>query len=90
MQREFSVTCSHDEGGSVVAAAAYLDKQIREVAKGSQLVGLDRCAVIAGLNISHELLELRKLTNTDTNVNSRLENLHQQIDDVVVHMQSKK
>ena len=62
MQREFTVACSREERQSVVEAAAYLDKQMRAVAKGTQVLGVDRCAIMAGLNISHELLQLQKRT----------------------------
>ena len=87
MQREFTIACSKDENQSVVEAAAYLDKQMRTVTKGAQVLGVDRCAIMAGLNISHELLELRKSVGDDEQITSRLQCLHEQIDKAVTNIQ---
>ena len=86
MQREFTVACTVDESRGVVEAAAYLDKQMRAVSKGAKVLGIDRCAIMAGLNISHELLALRKAEGEDEQINARLESLHQQVDEVVTNI----
>ena len=87
MQREFTVACSEQESHGVVEAAAYLDRQMREVSGGAQVLGIDRCAIMAGLNISHELLELRKSVEDSERMSARLENLKQQIDEAVTNIQ---
>ena len=87
MQREFTVACTEDERQGVVEAAAYLDKQMRTVSGGAKVLGIDRCAIMAGLNISHELLTLRKSVEDSEQMSARLESLHQQIDDAVTNIQ---
>lgn len=87
MQREFTVACTEEESQSVVEAAAYLDKQMRAVSGGAKVLGIERCAIMAGLNISYELLALRKSVEDGEQMSSRLENLHRQIDDVVTNIQ---
>lgn len=86
MQREFTVACGEAESQSVVEAAAYLDRQMRKVSGTAAVPGLDRCAIMAGLNISHELLALRKAAEDDERINSRLEDLNRQIDAVVTNI----
>ncbi len=86
MQREFTVACTEEESQGVVEAAAYLDRQMRAVSGGAQVLGIDRCAIMAGLNISNELLELRKSMEDGEQMSSRLENLNQQIDEVVTNI----
>lgn len=86
MQREFTVACTEQESQGVVEAAAYLDRQMRTVSGGAQVLGIDRCAIMAGLNISHELLELRKSVEDGEQMNSRLESLNQEIDDVITNI----
>lgn len=83
MQREFTVACSQEESRSVVEAAAYLDRKMRAVSKGAQVLSIDRCAVMAGLNISHELLALRQSLPDNEQINSRLESLHRRVDQAV-------
>lgn len=89
MHREFTVACTEGERHSVVEAAAYLDKQMRAVSTGAQVPGIDRCAIMAGLNISHELLALRESAGDEAKISSRLESLHRQVDDVVENFQRK-
>ncbi len=87
MQREFTVACSPEESRGVLEAAAYLDQKMQAISKGTQVLGIDRCAIMAGLNISHELLELRKAAREDEKNNTRLETLHRQIDEAVTNIQ---
>lgn len=87
MQREFTVACSNEETEGLVEAAAYLDKQMRAIAKGSQILTIDRCAIMAGLNITHSLLQIQKAIGTQENVDSRLQSLHDQIDKAVTNIQ---
>ena len=88
MQREFTVACTAEERQGVVEAAAYFDKQMRASSQGTQALGADSCAIMAGLNISHELLTLRKSASDSEQINSRLESLHRQVDEVVAAVQS--
>ncbi len=80
MQREFTIACTEEESQGVIEAASYLDKQMRTIANNNQALGADRCAIMAALNISHELLEARKNIGDDDQVTKRLERLHAEID----------
>ena len=53
---------------------------MRTIANNNQALGADRCAIMAALNISHELLEARKNIGDDDQVTKRLERLHTEID----------
>jgi cell division protein ZapA len=87
MQREFTVACKEEEVEGLIEAAAYLDKQMRTIADSGQVLGLDRCAILAGLNISHSLLTLQQTVGTQENVDSRLQSLNDQIDKFVGNIQ---
>ena len=80
MQREFTIACTEEETQGVIEAASYLDKQMRTIANNNQALGADRCAIMAALNISHELLEARRNIGDDDEVTKRLERLHAEID----------
>lgn len=80
MQREFTIACTEEETQGVIEAASYLDKQMRTIANNNQALGADRCAIMAALNISHELLEARKNIGDDDEISKRLERLHAEID----------
>jgi cell division protein ZapA len=65
LDREFHVACAPEERPGVVAAARYLDDKMREMRNAARTAGLDRIAILAALNISHELLGERRRESTD-------------------------
>jgi cell division protein ZapA len=65
LDREFHVACAPEERPGVVAAARYLDDKMREMRNAARTAGLDRIAILAALNISHELLDVRRRESTD-------------------------
>jgi cell division protein ZapA len=64
LDREFLVACSDEERAGLIAAAAYLDGKMREVKNAARGAGLDRIAVLAALNITHELIHARAQGST--------------------------
>jgi cell division protein ZapA len=60
LDREFLIGCTPEERPGLIAAAAYLDGKMREIRNASRAAGVDRIAVMAALNIAHELIVLRQ------------------------------
>jgi cell division protein ZapA len=60
LDREYLIACKPEERAGLIAAAAYLDGKLRELRDSHRGGGLERIAVLAGLNIAHELLDLRQ------------------------------
>ena len=56
LDREYQIACPPDERPGLVAAAAYLDGKMREVRNAARSATADRIAVLAALNVVHELL----------------------------------
>jgi len=54
--KEYLISCTDDERGDLVSAADYLDDKMREIRDAGKVIGTDRIAVMAALNIAHELL----------------------------------
>lgn len=59
LDREYTVGCEPGERDSLMAAAKLLDGRMREIRGGNRLAALDRVAVLAALNLAHELHQLR-------------------------------
>ncbi len=57
MDRDFTVACEEGEQDQLLAAAAYLDRQMRDIARSGRVIGHERCAVMAALNISNQYLQ---------------------------------
>jgi cell division protein ZapA len=59
LEKEYQVACLPEERSELLDSAEFLNNKMREIRDGGNIVGLDRIAVVAALNLSHELLKLR-------------------------------
>ena len=59
MGRSYKVTCPDEEREALLQAVAYLDQKMGEIKSGGRVASAERIAVMAALNIAHELLEAR-------------------------------
>jgi len=56
LDREFKVACPDDEKAELLEAVGYLDKKMREIRDAGKVASTERIAIMAALNIAHELL----------------------------------
>ena len=59
MGREFRVACAEQEQAGLLEAVDYLNKKMLEIRDGGKIIGLERIAIMAALNIAHEMLSSR-------------------------------
>lgn len=59
MGREFRVACPEDEQKGLLEAVEYLNRKMQEIKKGGKVIGLERIAIMAALNIAHEFLSTK-------------------------------
>ncbi len=59
LEKEYFVSCPQDERADLLNSAEYLSKKMREIRDTGKVVGADRIAVMAALNLAREILELR-------------------------------
>jgi cell division protein ZapA len=57
--RSYAVAASEGEREALMKAVAYLDAKMAEIKKAGKVVGTERIAVTAALNLAHELLSMR-------------------------------
>ena len=58
--RDFKVACKESERAELSDAVALLDRRMREIREGGKIVGAERIAVMAALNLAHDLLRERR------------------------------
>lgn len=84
LDREYTVGVAPSERSSLMAAAKVLDGKMREVRGGNKLAAVDRVAVLAALNIAHELQQLRdQLASREKELAQTLAELNSRIDRVL-------
>jgi len=59
--RDFRVACKESERAELTDAVALLDRRMREIRDSGKIAGAERIAVMAALNLAHDLLRERKL-----------------------------
>ena len=59
LDKEYQVACPAEERSDLLDSAEYLDAKMREIRDTGKVVGLDRIAVMAALNIANELIKMR-------------------------------
>jgi len=59
LDRELRIACPEDEREELLDAVAYLDKKMREIRDAGKIASVERIALMAALNITHELLTTR-------------------------------
>ena len=57
--RTYRVGCDDDERAALMQAVAYLDAKMNEIRKAGKVMGAERIAVMAALNVAHELLSVK-------------------------------
>jgi cell division protein ZapA len=56
MGREFRIACPENEQKELLEAVDYLNKKMDEIRDNGKVIGVERIAIMAALNIAHELL----------------------------------
>jgi cell division protein ZapA len=81
LEKEYIVACSPDERTELLDSAEILNKSMREIRDGGKIASLDRIAVMAALNLAHEVLKLRaRDTGTDHETGYRIKALRERVE----------
>src|SRR5262245_61167249 len=82
--REYRVACTDRERDALLQAVAYLDAKMGEIRKGGKVLGTERIAVMAALNVAHELLSVRLGSGFDIGqAKRRLTAIESQLDSAI-------
>ena len=81
LDRDYDVACPVEERTALLDSAEFLDARMREIRDSGKVVGLDRIAVIAALNLANELLRLKRdSVSVDCDVPVRLRALRDRVE----------
>lgn len=83
MGREFTVACTDEERPALLEAVSYLDRKMHDIRDTGKVVGIDRIAIMAALNLSHELLHTKTGDVDIGDYKRRISAMQSQIDEAV-------
>jgi cell division protein ZapA len=81
LEKEYFVSCPQEERTDLLDSAEYLNKKMREIRDTGKVVGADRIAVMAALNMANELLRLRRQDQEiQGSVTGRVKNMRERVE----------
>ena len=78
--KEYRIACPAGEEEELIQSARYLDNKMQEIREGGKIVGTNRIAVMAGLNIAHELLKQSGQSTVDEATEHKIRSLQGKIE----------
>lgn len=83
LDKQYQVACPDDERDELLNSVNFLDRKMREIRDSGKVVGADRIAVMAALNITHDLLNNQRESQKLDEVSTRLQRIQSRIDDAL-------
>lgn len=87
MDKEYRVACPPEERDNLLASAALLNDKLNEIKKQGSVIGTERIAIMAALNMSHEILHNQQLSSDMTDLDQRIESLSERISETMRNIQ---
>jgi len=79
--KEYHIACPPGEKEALMKSAAYLDEKMRDIRQRGRTTSSDNIAVMAALNITHELLQKQpESKEVDSSFQNRVKNLQSKIE----------
>ena len=89
LDRELRIACPEEERGELLDAVAYLDKRMREIRDAGKIASVERIALMAALNITHELLGMKVGRGIDlADFKRRMNSMQAAIDEALAEQDS--
>ncbi|MEM8561090.1 MAG: cell division protein ZapA [Pseudomonadota bacterium] len=88
LDKDYQVALPEDQEAELLVSAKYLDKQMRSIRDSGKVIGLERIAVMAALNISHELLRASEepAVQAESPSAESVQRINRKLDDALYHL----
>jgi cell division protein ZapA len=88
LDKEYQVACPAEERTDLLDSAEILNSKMREIRDSGRIVGLDRIAVMAALNMANDLMHAQaKDEQLEGNYSERLKSINERVDSVLTGTQ---
>jgi cell division protein ZapA len=84
LDKEYQVACPAEERTDLLDSAEILNNKMREIRDSGRIVGLDRIAVMAALNMANDLIHAQaRDQQLEGNYSERLKSISERVDNVL-------
>ena len=80
LDKEYRVACPPDEQEALLASAQFLNGKLDEIRSKGSIIGTERIAIMAALNLAHELVTNQGAQDNYEDLDTRVNQLNKQID----------
>jgi len=84
LDKDYRIACPPEERNALLASADLLNTRMRELKEGGNVIGTDRIAVMAALNMTHEMIELKDdSSSVSQSLNKRIVKMQNKIEETL-------
>jgi cell division protein ZapA len=81
LEKEYQIGCAPEDRAALLESAEMLNAKMREIRDGGRVVGLERIAVMAALNLANELLRSRgRGDSLETKARARVKAMRERVE----------
>jgi len=81
LDKDYFVACPKEERSDLIDSAAFLNSRMKEIRDTGKVVGADRIAVMAALNIANEMLRQRERDHgSQSELGGRIKQLRERVE----------
>ncbi len=81
LDKEYLVACPEEEKEALLSSARFLNDKMADIRSSGKVVGIDRIAVMAALNLAHDVIESESVDSTQIDAyGSRIQGLNKKVE----------
>ena len=86
MDKEYQVNCPPSDKEALIKSARYLDENMSKIKGRGNIHGVEKIAVMAALNITHDMLRKNRLINETRHATAQqVQGIETKIDSAIAH-----
>lgn len=85
LEKEYKISCPKGEHESLLVSANNVNESMLKVREGGKALSADRVAVMAAINIAHDLVKTNDQGSSNTNIDTRIDNMQSSIDRILMN-----
>lgn len=86
LDKQYQIACSPQEREELLESARMLNQNMLKIRQSGGVIGLERIAIIAGLNVAHDMVKSQNSGATSELVASGIERLRDKIDTAIQNL----
>ncbi len=83
LEKEYKISCPQGEHESLLISAKKVNDNMEKVRESGKALSADRVAVMAAINIAHDLVKISEKPNVDESFVNRIDEMQNSIDAIL-------